>query len=40
MMGEGAIAPEHTVYDLQGRRVNSRLTKGIYLIGGHKVLVK
>ena len=30
----------HAVYDLSGRRVNSQLKKGIYIINGRKVAIK
>lgn len=37
---EATSRPAGAVYDLQGRRVGARLTKGIYIMGGQKVHVK
>ena len=34
------LAPNATVYDLQGRRVNSPRTSGVYVIGGKRVYLK
>ncbi len=33
-------APENVIYDLMGRRISGKPTKGLYIIGGKKVLVK
>ena len=33
-------APENVIYDLTGRRISGMPTKGLYIIGGKKVLVK
>ena len=40
----GKLRMEHSVYDMQGRKVNaqpnSQLKKGVYIVGGKKVIIK
>ena len=31
---------EETIYDLSGRKINSQLNKGIYIVNGRKVVIK
>ena len=37
-MGNGQCTMGNEAYDLQGRRVNGQLPKGVYVVGGKKVL--
>jgi hypothetical protein len=36
----GTLNIDHSVYDLQGRRVNGAAQKGVYVVNGKKVIIK
>ena len=36
--GNGASSKEAEVYDLAGRKVEKPVQKGVYIVGGHKLL--
>lgn len=36
----GNAAGRHTVYNLQGQRINGKLAKGVYIVNGKKVIIK
>ena len=37
---KGKRINDNAIYDLQGRKVNSQLKKGLYIVGGRTLLVK
>lgn len=39
-IAEKSISSENTIYDLQGRKISNGLKKGIYIVGGKKVLIR
>ena len=39
-VGRTSLSDAHPVYDLSGRRINVQPRKGLYIVGGKKVLIK